>query len=198
MELNIKVILGTTRENRFGDKPARWVYEIAKKRSELEVEFIDLRDYPLPFFDSATLPSIRTEPYENEIARKWAAKVKEADGFIMVAPEYNHGYSAVLKNAIDYLYTEWNNKPVGFVSYGSVMGARVIEQLRLVAVELQMAPIRQSVNLPFSIVGPVIFKQGAFQPESFDESLRSAPDKMLDQLIWWAKALKAAREKDSE
>ncbi len=110
------------------------------------------------------------------------------DGFIIVSPEYNHAYPAVLKNAMDWIYPEWNNKPVGFVSYGSVGGARGVEQLRLVAVELQMSPIRQGVFIP----GAYPFGAKEWKPEA-DESLTRDAGKMFDQLLWWAKALKNAR-----
>src|SRR5579884_661034 len=146
--LKIKVIIGSTREGRFADKPACWIFNELKKREGVEVELLDLRDFDLPFFNESKTPSSITEPYQNEVVKRWTAKIAEADGFVMVTPEYNHSFSAVLKNAIDWVYKEWNKKAVAFVSYGSVMGGRSIEQLRLVAVEVQMAPVRAAVHIP--------------------------------------------------
>src|SRR5215470_1798808 len=131
--LKIHIIIGSTRQKRFADKPATWIYEEAKKRQELDVELVDLRDYPLPFFDEPISPARMEGKYSNAIVTTWAQKVAEADGYIIVSPEYNHGYSAVLKNAFDHIYPEWNNKPIGFVAYGNVGGARAVEQLRQVA-----------------------------------------------------------------
>ncbi len=189
--IKIKVILGSTRENRFGDKPANWILEKVKGLEGVEAELLDLRDYPMPFFDEPASPAM-SPGYENEVVKKWAAKIGEGDAYVIVAPEYNHGYSAVLKNALDYVYREWNCKAVGFVSYGSALGARAVEQLRQVAVELQMAPIRNSVHLP----GPWTFEteNGSLKPGSFTP-FEEAAEYFLAQLLWWAKALKAAREK---
>lgn len=190
--LKIKIILGSTRPNRFSDKPGRWVYEEAKKKDSVEAELLDLRDYPLPFFDEPMSPSmIKDGAYSNEIARKWAAKIREADAFIIVTPEYNHSTSGVLKNAMDYIYAEWNNKPVGFVAYGGVGGARAVEHLRGVAVELQMAPIRNTVHIPqhWNLLDENgELKAGALGP------FQGSAAALLNQLLWWAEALKIARE----
>ena len=185
--LKIKIILGSTREGRFGEKPARWIFEEAKKQQGVEAELIDLRDYPLPFFDEASSPAMNEGAYANEIAGKLAKKIGEADGFIIATPEYNHGYPAVLKNAMDFIYNEWNKKPVGFVSWGGVAGARAVEQLRQVAVELQMAPIRNSVHIPN--FWAMMDEKGNLKTES----LQKSADDFLAQLLWWAEALQAAR-----
>lgn len=185
--LNIKVIIGSTREGRFGDKPAQWIFEEVKKQQGIEVELIDLRDYPLPFFNEAVSPGMTNGVHSNEIAAKLAKKIDEADGFIIATPEYNHGYPAVLKNAMDFIYNEWNKKPIGFVSWGGVAGARCVEQLRQVAIELQMAPIRNSVHIP-NFWG-LIDENGNFKTES----LQKSADDFLSQLLWWAGALQAAR-----
>jgi NAD(P)H-dependent FMN reductase len=190
----IKIILGSTRNNRFGDKPANWLLAEARKRGDFEVELLDLKEYDLPFFTDATPPSIRTAAYDDPNAQRWVEKIAEADGFIIVSPEYNHGYPAALKNAIDYPYKQWNNKPVALVSYGSAGGARVIEQLRLVAAELQMVSIRQTIMIPWSVMAPIIAGQTQWQSESLDPFLQSAPEKLFDQLLWWTHALKVARE----
>src|SRR5579859_7915590 len=140
--VKIQVIIGSTRKGRFSEKPAHWIFDELKKRQDVDAELIDLRDWPLPFFDESISPSQNKGTYENALAAKWAKKIEEADGFIIVTPEYNHGYSAVLKNALDYVYKEWNKKPVGFVSYGGISGGtRAVQQLRQVAIELQMVPI---------------------------------------------------------
>ncbi len=190
--LKIQVIIGSTRENRFSEKAASWIFEEAKKRPELEVELVDLRDYDLPFFDQPMSPKMSDGKYTNEIAKKWADKIGEADGYIIVSPEYNHGYSAVLKNALDWVYKEWNQKPVGFVSYGGVGGARAVEQLRLVAIELQLMPIHTSINIPWNVYMAVI-KPSEDNTEDPYESLETTKTTFLDQLTWATKALKAAR-----
>lgn len=191
-KLSIKIILGSTRQGRFGDKPARWIYEITRGREEMNAELLDLRDYPLPFFNEPASPSSAKEPYTNPVVVEWTKKIAEADGFIIATAEYNHGYPAVLKNALDYVYKEWNNKPVAFVGWGGVAGgARSIGQLRQVAIELQMAPIRNSVNIPFSWT--LVDSNGNLKPGALDIHKNGA-ENMLNQLIWWAKALKNARE----
>jgi NAD(P)H-dependent FMN reductase len=129
---------------------------------------------------------------KDEVARRWQKKVGEFDSFIFTAAEYNRGPTAVLKNALDYAYAEWSNKPVAFVGYGGVGGARAVEQLRLHAIELQMAPIRSAVHILFPDYLTVI-KDG--KPLSELEHLNQAARQMLDQLAWWTAALKAAREK---
>jgi NAD(P)H-dependent FMN reductase len=188
----IGIIIGSTREGRFGDKPAAWIHAIAAKRDDLQFELIDLRDHPLPFFDEPVSPA--WAPVKNEAARAWAAKLVQLDGFIIVTPEYNHGPSAVLKNALDYAYAEFVRKPVAFVGYGGVGAARAVEQLRLVAAELQMAPVRNAVH-----VGMVEFLGIWQQGKSFDDfpHLGQAANALLDDLAWWTKALKTARETTS-
>jgi len=185
----IGIIISTTRESRFGEKPARWIHEIAQKRTDMEVELIDLRDYPMPFFEEAASPAWGTPA--NEVARKWAAKIDSLDGFIFVTAEYNRAPSGVLKNALDYAYNEFNRKPASYVGYGGVGGARAVEQLRLINVELQMAPTRNGVH----IAGADFF--GVWQQgKSLDDlpHLAQSADTMLDELSWWAHALKTARE----
>ena len=189
----IAVVIGSTRENRFGDKPAKWIAAIAKERGDLEVEVVDLRDFPLPFFEE--VGSSLYVPSQNEVAQRWQKKVASYDGFIFTAAEYNRGPTAVLKNALDYAYTEWNRKPASFVGYGGVGGARAIEQLRLHAVELQMAPTRNAVHVTWGDFIQIM-QQGK-KLEEF-EHLNQAATTMLDELAWWAKVLKAARENDAK
>lgn len=184
----IGIVIGSTREGRFGERPAKWFHEIAHKRSDLAVELIDLRDYPLPHFDEAMAPA--WSPSKNEVAQRWAAKLEALDGLIVVTPEYNHGPSAVLKNALDFAYKEFGRKPIGFVGYGGVGAARAIEQLRLVAVELQMAPVRNAVH-----IGMVEFVGVLQQGKSFDDfpHLGQSATALLDDIAWWARALRQAR-----
>lgn len=188
----IGIVIGSTREGRFADKPANWIYEIAKARGDIEVELIDLRDFPLPFFNEPASPS--WAPSQSEIAQKWQKKVAGFDGFVFTAAEYNHAPTAVLKNAIDYAYTEWNKKAVGFVGYGGVGGARAVEQLRLVAIETQMAPVRTGVHIVWADMLPVM--QGQKKLEEY-EHLKQAAGDMLDQVVWWTKALVAARKSEA-
>ncbi len=199
--IKIKVIIGSTRQNRFSDKPAHWIFEEAKKKEGVQAELLDLRDYSMPFFDDAIPPSGSGGKYTNEVVQKWAQKIKDGDAFIIVTPEYNHGYSAVLKNALDVIYPEWNKKAVGFVSYGGVAGARVVEQLRLVAIELRMAPIRNSLHLPSDIYSKVMKENVPVDPELF-KSLRQSWDgdrveNFLNELMWMARALQTARDADA-
>jgi NAD(P)H-dependent FMN reductase len=192
----IAVIIGSTRQGRFGEKPARWIFDELKKRKGVEAELIDLRDYRIPFYDHPASPAWSQGPFGDDTTQAWTKKIAENDGFIIVAPEYNRGYSAELKNAIDHVYSEWNNKPVAFVSYGSVGGGRAVEQLRLVAIELQMAPIRQGVHIFFDTYMSMVKDEAPVDPAKF-ASVQQNADTMIDQLIWWTDALKAARQKAS-
>src|SRR5207302_10427157 len=142
----IAVIISTTRATRFSEKPARWIYDIARARTDMSMELIDLRDYPMPFFDEPA--SNAWVPSKNEVAKRWQKKVAEFDGYIFVTAEYNRSMPAVLKNALDYAYPEWNRKAAAYVGYGSVGAARSFEHLTLACVELQMAPMRRGVHLP--------------------------------------------------
>ncbi len=192
MSLHIKIILASVRQGRFGDKPAEWITTIAREKEELSVELLDLRDYSLPIFQEAVSPMRIEGEYGTPEINRWAEKIAEADGFVVVTPEYNHGYPSSLKNNIDYLYKEWNDKPVCFVGYGSTGGARVIQQLRQVSTELQMAPIRNSVH----IMSPWFLTEtdGTLKAGALDVYVKSA-ESMLAQLTWWADALKKARER---
>ncbi len=190
--LNIKVIAGSTREGRFSDKAAAWIAAEIKKQEGVAVEVLDLRDYDMPFFNEPVSPSFKQEPYKNEAVARFTAKITQGDAFIIVTPEYNHGTSGVLKNALDWVYQEWNNKPVAFVSYGGAGGARAIEQLRLNAIELQMAPIRNSVYIPGEQYFPVLF--GKTEAKNLFASQSEKAEAMITQLLWWARALKNVRE----
>lgn len=174
---HIQIILGSTRKGRFGEQPARWIFEKLSKNADVTSELVDLRDFPLPFYDEEVSPSYLKVPYTHKDVVKWTQKVAKADAYIIVTPEYNHGYPAVLKNALDYVFKEWNHKTVGFVSYGSVGGARAVEQLRQVVIELQMEPIRASVH----IVAPwfMLDDNGKLKTET----LEASADAMLSELI---------------
>jgi NAD(P)H-dependent FMN reductase len=189
-KVKIGIIISTTRAARFGDKPAQWIKDIASQRDDLTVEVLDLRDYPMPFFDEAA--SNAWVPSQNEIAQRWQKKVAEFDGYLFVTAEYNRGVPAVLKNALDYAYPEWNKKPAAFVGYGSVGAARAIEQLRLIAIELQMAPTRTGVHIQGADFMAVW--KGAKEITELSYLQQNATD-TLDQLVWWANALKTARER---
>lgn len=188
---HIQTILASTRPGRFGEKPAAWVMDRLSTRTDLRVELIDLRDHPLPIFDQPASPARTLRDYPNEAIARWGRTVDEADGFILVTPEYNHGYPASLKNALDHIFPELNRKPVAFVGYGNVGGARAIEQLRLVAVELEMAPLRHAVHILPELMVPAM-KADPFTPELF-ESLDGRLDLAATHLVWWANALAAAR-----
>lgn len=190
-KLKIGVFVGSTREGRFADKAAGWIFDLAQKREELDVELVDLRDYPLPFFEDPKSPAYG--PSQNPQAQAWQNKVASLDGYIFTAAEYNRGPTAVLKNALDYAYNEWNNKPAAFVGYGGTGATRAVEQLRLHAVELQMAPIRNAVHIMLPDYMVVISAEKSLA--EIDHLSQGAKD-MLDQFVWWAKALKAAREGD--
>lgn len=179
----IKIILGSTREGRVGDKIANWVLEKANNRKEFETELIDLRDWPLPFFNSSTLPSSvkDSKGYENPLTQKWSEKINSADGFIIVTCEYNHGYPGVLKNALDHLYHEWNGKPIAFVGYGySANGGRVISHLRDVVAELQMLQTRNEVDVP---LWATLNQKGEFDGKNYDSRLEN----LFDQLVSFLK-----------
>ena len=176
----IGIILGSTRPGRNGEAVAKWVLENAAKRSDAEFELVDLKDFPLPHLDEAIPPSMGQ--YQGEHTKAWAAKVAEFDGYIFVTPEYNHSTTGVLKNALDYVYGEWNNKAAAIVSYGSLGGARAAEHLRLILAELQVATVRQQVALSlatdfenFSVFKPAEYNLGALAT-------------LLDQLVAWTKA----------
>ena len=190
-KLKIGIVISTTRATRFGHKPAEWVKGIAAERSDMAVEILDLRDYPMPFFDEVA--SNAWVPTTNEVAQRWQKKVAEFDGFIFVTAEYNHGIPAVLKNALDYAYPEWNKKAAALVGYGAVGGSRAVEQLRLVAAELQLATIRTGVYIQGADF-MAVWKEGKDLKEI--THLQQGVRGMLEQLAWWTAALKTARQQD--
>ncbi len=189
----IGIIISSTRPTRFGDKPAQWIADHARARGDFEVEILDLRDYALPLFDAPA--SDAWMPTPNAEAARWQAKLKEFDGYIFVVAEYNRSITAALKNAIDWAYTPFVRKAAAFVGYGSAGGARAIEHLRNIMVELQAAPVRQSVNVGGSDFFPLMMGQknwddvkGAFDGPAKD---------LLDNLAWWTNATRSARAADA-
>lgn len=189
--LNIKIILASVRDGRFGDKPAKWIADIANEVEGFSVELLDLKDYSLPMFAEAVSPFYVLDKYSNPLINRWAEEIATADGFVVVTPEYNHGYPSSLKNNMDYLYKEWNKKPIAFVGYGATGGSFAVGQLRQVAIELQMTPIRNAVhiNSPWNLVE----KDGSLKSGALDKYANEAR-KMLEQLKWWAKVLQDARK----
>jgi len=185
--ITIAIIIGSTRPGRKAEAVARWVHGIAKSRGDAEFELVDIKDFNLPLLDEPVPPSMGQ--YSQPHTKAWAAKVASFDAYVFVTPEYNHAPSGALKNAIDYLYAEWNNKAAGFVSYGSAGGVRAVEQLRLVMGELQVADVRAQVMLSLF----TDFEDfTTFKPAVMHEKSVNA---MLDQLIAWGGALKTLRDK---
>src|SRR6267142_149844 len=184
--LKIAVIIGSTRPGRVGEAVAKWAYELTKKRTEAEFELVDIKDFNLPLLDEPVPPSMGQ--YSQQHTKTWAAKIDSFDGYVFVTPEYNHGICGALKNAIDFLFAEWNNKAAGFVGYGSVGGARAVEHLRLVLAEVQMATVRNQVLLSLftDFENFSVFKPGPTKEQSVNE--------MFDQVIAWGGALKALRK----
>ncbi len=185
-ELKLAIILGSTRPGRNGKAVADWVLDKAAARTAAEYELVDLLDHPLPHIDEAMPPAMGQ--YAGEHTKAWAETVGSFDGFVFVTPEYNHSTSGVLKNAIDYLYAEWNNKAAAFVSYGALGGARAIEHLRAICSELQMAHVRQQLSFSMwtDFENFSVFVPG---PQHAESALT-----MFDQLESWAGAMKTVRE----
>ena len=183
--LKVAILLGSTRPGRNGEAVANWVHSLAKNRKDAEFEVVDIAQFDLPLLDEPVPPSFGR--YSKPHTKAWAAKIDSFDAFVFVTPEYNHGPSGALKNAIDYLYREWNNKAAGFVSYGSAGGARAVEQLRLVMAEVQVATGRAQVLLSlftdFESFG--VFKPAPLQAKALET--------MLAQLVAWGEALKGMR-----
>lgn len=184
--IRIAIILGSTRPGRIGEGVARWVLQQAQQRTDAEFELVDIKDFNLPLLDEPMPPSMGQ--YSKPHTQAWSAKIASFDAFVFVTPEYNHGTSGALKNALDYLYAEWNNKAAGFVSYGSAGGARAVEQLRLIMAELQIADVRSQVMLSLYTD---FENMSQFKPaDRHQKSLNH----MLDQLIAWGGALKTLRQ----
>jgi NAD(P)H-dependent FMN reductase len=183
--LKIAIVLGSTRPGRNGEAVSHWMYEIAKKRSDGYFELVDIRDFNLPLLDEPIPPSMGQ--YTKDHTKIWSAKIDSFDAYVFVTAEYNHGIPGALKNAIDFLFKEWNNKVAGFVSYGGTGGVRAVEQLRLVMTELMVATVRTQVQLSLHTDFENFTK---FKPAPFQEKVANT---MLDEVIAWGGALKVLR-----
>jgi NAD(P)H-dependent FMN reductase len=190
-KLKIAVIIGSTRDTRFGDKPAKWIFDLASQREELDVELVDLKTFDLPLFNEVS--SNAWAPSADPRAVAWQKKIAEFDGYIVIAAEYNRSITGALKNAFDQAYVEWNKKAIGFVGYGSVGGARAIEHARNIAVELQMVPVRSAVHIGGGDFMPILYGQKTLA--DIEANILPSAKDMLDQLTWWTAAAKAARDK---
>jgi NAD(P)H-dependent FMN reductase len=187
----VQVITGTTREGRFSSRVAAWVMSRLAGHPQFDVELVDLRDHPLPFFD-ADAPARTGSVYADELVSHFARTVERADGYVILTGEYNHGYPAVLKNAMDSTFVEWRRKPVAFVGWGNVGGARAVEQLRQVVVEFEMAPLRFAVHVLPDVMIAIRQSSDPDDPAHFAGlELRLAA--LADDLAWWTGALAAAR-----
>ncbi|WP_163514145.1 NADPH-dependent FMN reductase [Gelidibacter japonicus] len=192
MKYQLKIIIGSTRPTRKGPIVADWFLKIAKQHPDFEVELLDLKEIDLPLMDEPNHP--RLQKYINAHTKKWSKTIDSADAFVIVTPEYNFGYPATLKNALDYLSVEWSDKPMGFVSYGGISGGtRAVQELKLPVTALGMMPIPQAVNIPF-------FAQFINDNDVFEanETLEKSANVMLTKLQNWAKALKNMRENAGE
>ncbi len=184
----ILVILGSTRQGRAGEAVSRWLMSRLEARGDAEFTLVDLQDYPLPFFDYPAPPA--SGDYAPQ-SRGWATTIGSGDAFVIVTPEYNWGYPAVLKNALDYLYAEWRRKPVAFVSYGAAGGGlKAAEQLRSVTASLEMVPIKEQLAIPF--VWQAFDESGGLRQRGADRAV----ERIVDELLWWAHALMVVRQRD--
>lgn len=188
--LKVALIIGSTRPNRFADIPAAWIVAGAQARHDLTLDVLDLREHPLPFFNEPAPPIYTGGQYSEPAAEAWRLKLAQYDAFIATVAEYNHGPTAVFKNALDSAQQEWLRKPIAFVGYGGIGGARAIEHLRGIAIELQMAPIKQEVNIAMEPYLGVV-QQGRTLDDY--EHLVQARTALFEHLAWWASALRAAR-----
>lgn len=186
--LNIAIIIGSVRPNRVGPAVAEWFHETVKDTKDVNFDVIDLKEVDLPLLDEPMPPMMGQ--YANDHTKQWAETIKKYDGYVLVVSEYNHGYSANLKNALDYLYAEWNKKPVAFVSYGVVGGIRAVEQLRTIVVNLDMVPLNAHVWV--NIFGGGLDKDGKVVPEAVQGN--GGVDALVADLVWWGNALKTARK----
>ena len=191
----IAIIVSSTRPTRFADIPTAWIKAQAEARGDMDVEVVDLRDYPMPFFDEVA--SNAWAPTQDPTAQKWQKKIAEFDGYIFVVAEYNRSVTGVLKNALDQAYVEWAHKPMGAIAYGSMGGTSALQHLRTIAVELQMVPVRNAAHIggadlwkvhPLGSNGPI---------SEIEATLAPSAKAMLDDVLWWAKATMAARAADA-
>ena len=187
----IALIIGSTRPTRFADKPAQWMLRQAQAREDIDVEVVDLRDHPLPFF--AEVASNLRVPSKDPEAIRWQERIAGFDGYIFVVAEYNHSITGALKNALDQAYKQWNRKPFTAIGYGSVGGSRAIEHLRAIGVELQMVSTRAAVHIGGSDFMSVLPMGGNKPIEDIEARLLPQATAALDDLVWWAKATMVAK-----
>ena len=188
----IGLILSTTREGRFADRPTQWVLDIANARGDADYEIVDLRDYPIAYFDAPASP--RFVPLQDPVALRFAAKMAELDGYIFITAEYNRAIPAVLKNALDHIYSEPARKPAAFVGYGAVGGSRAVEQLRLIAIELSMVPMKAGVHINMEPLLGMIREGKDFADYPY---LEPTVVSMLDELAWYTRVLKTGRDQQA-
>jgi NAD(P)H-dependent FMN reductase len=191
-QVRIGIILASRRQGRRGESFARWIHELVAERPDVDVQLLDLREYPVPAYEHAQMPPMVETAYTDEVQRRWSEAIHGLDGFVIVTPEYNHGYPGHLKNAIDHVHRGWWYKPVAFVSYGgTACGARAVEQLRLVAVEVRMVPVRSEVNI--RLIGLVLDDAGRPTDALYPKLAKG----MIDQLLWWTRVAKDGRAAES-
>lgn len=183
------LIIGSTRDARFGPKAAEWLYEVARQRDDMEVEIVDLKAFDLPLFNEKA--SNLWMPSEDPRAVAWQKKIAEFDGYIVATAEYNRSVTGALKNAFDQAYVEWGRKPIGFIGYGGLGAARAVEHARTIAIELQMVPVRSAVHIAGGDFYSVVMKGAPMR--SIEANLLPAAKDLLDQMVWWGRATKAAR-----
>jgi len=192
MKPRLQIIVASTRPTRFADKPLAWLLNRLSSRDDIEIDVLDMRDHPLALYNLAVSPARAHREYPREDIARLGRALDAADGYIVLTSEYNHGYPASLKNALDHVFVELNRKPVAFVGYGGVGAARAIEQLRLVCIEFEMAALRYAVHILPNVMLP------ALMAEEFDLEVFAPLDERLEMLIkdllWWTNALKAARD----
>ena len=187
----IGIIISTTRPGRFADVPTNWLFNIAKERNDADFEIVDLRDYPMPFFEEKV--PLHVAPPQNEVALRWGKKTASLDGFIFVTAEYNHSIPAVLKNALDYLYSEIHRKPATFVGYGGTGAARAVEHLRNILAEEQVASLKHTVHIGMvELIG--MLREGKSMADY--PYLDDFAKRMLDEIVWWANTLNEGRSRD--
>lgn len=187
-KLRLGVVLTTTRPNRFGDIPGQWILRLAQQRSDWDAELVDLRDYPMPLFSEPGAPLYA--PIQDEVGKRFSAKMRELDGYLFVTAEYNHSVTGAIKNALDYLQPEVHRKPATFVGYGSTGGSRAVEHLRHILAEMQVATLKHTVHLTrHEMLG--MLREGKTMADY--PYLTELAQPMLDELTWWMRTLKAGR-----
>lgn len=191
-KVRLAVVIGSIREKRFAEKPARWISDLINQREDAEAEIVDLKEYPMAMFAEPASPL--WAPSKDEHARRWQEKLNEFDGYVFTAAEYNHAPTGVLKNALDYAGSQVFRKPAGFVGYGGVGGARAVEHLRLIAVEMQMAPVRAAVHILRNDFVAILQGQDIAELAH----LKEGADALLNDMIWWGRALRTARLTDEQ